>query len=542
MSNQPTRKFAAKIIRSTLPGAIAAAVCGAAAVLWLWYFDKQFEIHSPMVHVAMGVCVAIGAAACVISILVPRSLAHKATELLEVLARATRRSKTTGDIHVSDDMRKLVRDHASDEDEIADVCAAFVTMMDGHMKKVAILEQIARGDLTHRVDTTSDLDVLGNAINDVVTSISQIVREVKVATAQFAVGVREMSNGAQSLSQSSTEQAATVDQLQISVGDIASEAEANATKAAQASKLTAAIRESAGDGRKQMENMSASMREITDANHSIGTVMRAIDEIAFQTNILALNAAVEAARAGAHGRGFAVVADEVRNLANKSGSAASESNAVIIDTIAKSDDGMKIVEDVRAFFRKIEEGISTTSGLLDEIAFTAKNQSDSIDMINTFISNLTNVVLLNNATSEQSAAASEEMNNRALILEESVNRFKLDDDSSQASVPKPQIVTPPPASAPPDAPAFVPPVAAASAPPVAAASAIAPQALNHEPDIDASFFEHNPVNEPTPEAGGRTPAEIYAEALGKKASIAPGLPTPPTVQTDGFKDDESKYW
>ncbi len=51
-----------------------------------------------------------------------------------------------------------------------------------------------------------------------------------------------------------------------------------------------------------MIQMLGAMDEITETSEKINRIIKAIDDIAFQTNILSLNAAVEAARAGASGK------------------------------------------------------------------------------------------------------------------------------------------------------------------------------------------------------------------------------------------------
>ena len=474
--------------------------------------DAQNRIYMFFIIFAALVAVAV-----VFTVYCMYNIATHIQKPLTVLEKATYHLTRTGNLRLPAELAADMKKYEKTGDEIGNVILSFDVMVDSLLQKVEVLEKVAQGDLRRRVVPSSDEDYLGIAVNAVVTNLSNIVSDVINATEQLSVGANELSVGAQSLSQSSSEQSATMDKLHESAGEIAGEAAENAERAAEASVLTAQIRANATEGGRKMVNMTTSMSEINKASHAIGSVMKVIDEIAFQTNILALNAAVEAARAGVHGKGFAVVADEVRNLATKSGEAANDTNAMIADTISKSDMGTKIADEAIAFFKTIEEGIANINELLDEIAKAAKSQSHAIEQVTKSLTDMTNVVYHNSATSQQSAAASEQMSSQALLLKETVNRFLLEDEMSPkmkyaaAETPVRQL----------DVPAYVKPPAEIAAPLKA-------------PELPA----YNPTIEPG-ERGGLSPAEIYARALeregkGMEPALAP-IPRPAPIQIPELK-------
>jgi len=134
-----------------------------------------------------------------------------------------------------------------------------------------------------------------------------------------------------------------------------------------------------------------------------------IDEISFQTNILALNAAVEAARAGAAGMGFAVVADEVRNLAQRCARAASDTEALIDESIGTSNEGTQKLNQMAEAIRSITQSTMEVKRLVGEVNSGSQEQAKGIEHIASAMTQMEQVTQQAAADAQESASASETM-------------------------------------------------------------------------------------------------------------------------------------
>ena len=175
----------------------------------------------------------------------------------------------------------------------------------------------------------------------------------------------------------------------------------------------------------KMEQLTEATKNIDRSSTQIGTIIKTIEDIAFQTNILALNAAVEAARAGNAGKGFSVVADEVRNLAAKSAEAAQNTNNLINHSIQDVKTGTESTNMAVSAMQVINNCIQSIKTLMDEIATASVQQSEMIVLVENGIKEISCVVQTNSAAAEKSAAVSKELSNQARALNGLISRFQI---------------------------------------------------------------------------------------------------------------------
>ncbi|MDD2534975.1 MAG: methyl-accepting chemotaxis protein [Macromonas bipunctata] len=284
----------------------------------------------------------------------------------------------------------------------------------------SVMGAVARGDLTLNVNGhyQGDLRELGDMVNQAVGKMAGVITEVLQAADALANASEQVSVTAQSLSQASSEQAASVEETSASVEQMTSSIAQNTENAKVTDGMASQAARQASEGGESVAATVSAMKQIAK---KIGI----IDDIAYQTNLLALNAAIEAARAGEHGKGFAVVAAEVRKLAERSQVAAQEIGEVAGSSVDLAEKAGKLLDEIVPSIRK-------TSDLVQEITAASEEQSSGAGQINAAIGQLSQTTQQNASSAEELAATSEEMSSQVEQLQQTMAFFKIDDSASAA--------------------------------------------------------------------------------------------------------------
>ncbi len=291
------------------------------------------------------------------------------------------------------------------------------------------LREIAAGNLafTLKYQYTGEFEKIKIALDEISRSMNDTMGQLRTASRDVAAGAGQVADGATTLSQGSTQQAAEVGVLAGHISSMSDSVHKVAKGAQEASQISREVKSGLLASNDKMQNMTVVIRQISDKSSEIHRIVKTIEDIAFQTNILALNAAVEAARAGEAGKGFAVVADEVRALAGKSSEAAKETTVLLGQTVESMEEGVCAAQDTADSILQVVGRADEMSKFLDDIADYTKQQDANAEEITHGIEQISTVVQANMATAQQSAAASEELSGQAAMLRDLVAKFRLQD-------------------------------------------------------------------------------------------------------------------
>jgi methyl-accepting chemotaxis protein-1 (serine sensor receptor) len=292
---------------------------------------------------------------------------------------------------------------------------------------LAVAQAISSGDLSgdKPASRRDELGQMLGALGEMTASLHRIVSEVRGGTQAIVTASGQIEAGNADLSARTEQQAGALEETAASMEELTATVRQNADNANQARVLAAGAAEVAQRGGEAVAQVVATMAEIRQAGREMGTIIAAIDGIAFQTNILALNAAVEAARAGEQGRGFAVVAGEVRTLAQRSHDAARQIKVLIEASGAHVEQGGALVDRAGSTMGDVVDSVRRVSDIIAEISHASQEQRAGIEQVNQAISDMDRVTQQNAALVEESAAAAGAMREQAVGLARLVDVFQL---------------------------------------------------------------------------------------------------------------------
>jgi len=218
---------------------------------------------------------------------------------------------------------------------------------------------LADGDLTVQASVTEDVTgAIADSINFTIEELRTLVRGINSATDQVTKATQETQAISNRLYEASQRQNKEIQQASASVLQMAesiNEVSQTATQSARVAQQSLAAAEKGGqvvqnqisgmnEIRTQIQDTSKRIKRLGESSMEIGEIVELISDITEQTNVLALNAAIQAASAGEAGRGFTVVAEEVQRLAERSGEATKQIEAIVKTIQADTQDAVAAME------------------------------------------------------------------------------------------------------------------------------------------------------------------------------------------------------
>ncbi|MEE8364402.1 MAG: methyl-accepting chemotaxis protein [Gammaproteobacteria bacterium] len=313
---------------------------------------------------------------------------------------------------------------------------------------------LADGDLSIHTTVTEDITgAIADSVNYSIDALRDLVGTINKTAVQVSSAVRKTQGTTSRLEQESASQAREIIGASNTITKISKSMSTVSDKAADSAAVarkSVSIAHQGGETvrqaiagmetiRGQIQETSKRIKRLGESSQEIGDIVNLITEISDQTNILALNAAIQASMAGEAGRGFAVVADEVQRLAERTGDATKQIEALVktiqADTNAATASmeqstsnvvkGAQMTENAGSALDKIEQVSMNLAQRILEISDATKAQAAESVKITQTMDVIQQITM---KTSQESGQASESigvLSDMVKAMHKSVAGFKL---------------------------------------------------------------------------------------------------------------------
>jgi ABC-type transporter Mla subunit MlaD len=247
--------------------------------------------------------------------------------------------------------------------------------------------------------------------------VRSIMTRLSVGADLLSAASEELASSSQGMAHGASQLAATNEECSATLKEIAEGGQGTAELTRSVAEMVEQNCGRSSESLQSLKSVVEAMSRVEEDSEKITTVVKTIDEIAFQTNMLALNAAVEAARAGEAGVGFAVVADEVRQLAGKAAEASSDTQDLLERVVKRIKDSGAAIRGVEDSFRIIVDSSEDIDQKYEKITQASSEQADGVSQVSGEVEGLDDVTQHLAASAEQVAAAGSSLIDQAKDME-----------------------------------------------------------------------------------------------------------------------------
>ncbi len=311
---------------------------------------------------------------------------------------------------------------------------------------IRVITAMTNGDFTVEIEAGSndEIGVMSGHVQQFIRTMRQMIASIHTVSDKLGTQAgdsdkisRDMYDASRLQGQSMRELNTTVEQLSVSVGEIAEHATTLAMVVSDTKddgenvngkmQETVAVSRSGQEDLQRVnsameminvsvQKLQQSIDEVGKASREITNITEIIGNIADQTSLLSLNASIEAARAGDAGRGFAVVATEIGQLAGTSADAVhniegliSQINALVGDTVKKTKESVDNISHSNRLVGDTLQTFDAIFGNIDQVSTLVHEMIKKVEKVDEVATNVAAISQEQAASSEEILATSETM-------------------------------------------------------------------------------------------------------------------------------------